>query len=79
FAVGLRDVFRQDPDWYDPCAYGTPPSRNPSGPVSGEEKVMRGGAWVSTTISIRTFWRDHFPADRCNDVIGFRCAKSADR
>ena len=66
-------------DWYDPCAYGASSDRNPTGPSSGEEKVLRGGAWMSTTISTRTFWRDHLPPDRCSDIVGFRCAKSADR
>ena len=62
-------------DWYDENDYaGSTPSRNPTGPSSGQYREMRGGSWNSEAGSVRAalrFWNS--PANRSND-IGFRCA-----
>jgi sulfatase modifying factor 1 len=33
-------------DWYDETYYQNAPDRNPTGPPSGEKRVLRGGAWL---------------------------------
>lgn len=34
-------------DWYDSNYYEFSPSENPSGPVSGKYRVLRGGSWYN--------------------------------
>jgi formylglycine-generating enzyme required for sulfatase activity len=33
-------------DWYDPAFYSKSPDRDPAGPKTGREKVVRGGSWA---------------------------------
>ena len=50
-------VWEWTSDWYDAKYYATSPRRNPTGPESGQEKVIRGGSWADcaevTTVSFR--------------------------
>jgi formylglycine-generating enzyme required for sulfatase activity len=63
-------------DWYDPDYYKTSPSKNPTGPSTGESKVIRGGSWGSGPDSLRTANREiHSPSIRGLGT-GFRCAKT---
>lgn len=52
-------------DWYAPDAYEqTPPQvTNPTGPVSGTEKVVRGGHYNSGAGELRSAARDHTKHD----------------
>jgi formylglycine-generating enzyme required for sulfatase activity len=60
-------------DWYDGSYYDRSPSRNPTGPSSGEYKVLRSGGWVIDQRSARAANRGYLtPGDRGSDV-GFRC------
>jgi formylglycine-generating enzyme required for sulfatase activity len=62
-------------DWYDKDYYRQSPERNPQGPQSGSEKVMRGGCWSYHPTDLRTSFRgSNIREDRAN-VLGFRCAK----
>ncbi|MEI7831638.1 MAG: SUMF1/EgtB/PvdO family nonheme iron enzyme [bacterium] len=61
-------------DWYG--AYAAPPVTNPTGPVTGKERIFRGGSW-GTGIGDK----DDRSADRNGDdpnlndsMVGFRCA-----
>jgi serine/threonine-protein kinase len=62
-------------DWYDEDYYRDSPYRNPTGPTSGTDKAMRGGAWYDgepqawVNCVIR---HQNPPSDRYEDV-GFRC------
>jgi formylglycine-generating enzyme len=63
-------------DWYDPNYYATAPDRNPTGPATGDAKVIRGGGWdVPRTIPV-TWLREQFipPTFARSPVTGFRCA-----
>jgi formylglycine-generating enzyme required for sulfatase activity len=61
-------------DWYDEGYYGDSPTENPSGPPSGSERAMRGGAWYDNEPWVRcTVRHQNPPWSRCDDV-GFRCA-----
>ena len=58
-------------DWF-----GTYPSErqsNPTGPASGEFKVVRGGSWYSTVRNVRTAYRGWFTPSNRGDSLGFRC------
>ena len=62
-------------DWYGP--YGDAAVNNPTGPISGEERVLRGGSWQINENGIRSSIRRKLnPAEWSQDV-GFRCASRA--
>jgi formylglycine-generating enzyme required for sulfatase activity len=63
-------------DWYDKDYYKNSPARNPQGPTSGKQAILRGGGWSGHVLSVRTPYRSMYaPAARA-DVVGFRCAKT---
>ena len=64
-------------DWYGSSYYANAPKDNPTGPASGEYRVLRGGSWIiNDPTRFRCAGRDRYgPGDR--DVYsGFRCALS---
>lgn len=67
-------------DWYQKDYYKNSPQRNPTGPAKGKERVLRGGAWSSSTESCRSAYRSSDPSidDTClsSDTIGFRCVRN---
>jgi len=63
-------------DWYSETYYRESPDRNPTGPGSGEARVMRGGSWfanVYTPLSVS--YRYSYDPDNTSDLIGLRCVK----
>ncbi len=62
-------------DWYDGDYYDKSPERNPTGPSSGEKRVLRGGAWDSTQAYVRSADRLKLSPTFRHDNIGFRCAR----
>ena len=62
-------------DWYGP--YTSMPVTNPTGPTTGNVRVMRGGSWNDGT-EYGTFYRSAFvntdSPDDDWDFLGFRCA-----
>ena len=64
-------------DWYDSDYYLDSPAENPTGPVSGDYRVLRGDSWNDNGSYVRVAYRYNYgPIDRYND-IGFRCVASA--
>jgi formylglycine-generating enzyme required for sulfatase activity len=63
-------------DWYDYDYYKNSPRRNPTGPTTGEDKVVRGGSWLYVPEFLRSAHR--FAAQPTNRHFGygFRCAKT---
>jgi len=62
-------------DWYDKGYYSISPKSNPTGPSSGQFRVLRGGSWFDgTPDSIRVSYRDRYDPMNMFDVVGFRCA-----
>lgn len=62
-------------DWYDEQYYTHSPSRNPSGPSSGQYRVLRGGSWDNSALSVRAADRYRgAPTYRLN-YVGFRCSR----
>jgi formylglycine-generating enzyme required for sulfatase activity len=64
-------------DWYAPGYYAISPSANPTGPLEGAQKVLRGGSWHTDEYNIRSADRHYLAPDVQDIVIGFRCALSA--
>jgi len=67
-------------DWYQVDYYRQSPITNPRGPVKGEKKVLRGGAWSTQAESCCSWMRycdDPGFTDACiaSDDYGFRCVR----
>lgn len=61
-------------DWYAPNYYGASPAKNPAGPATGKERVLRGGSWCcSLPDNFRIAFRDPFDPTGLSADIGFRC------
>ena len=64
-------------DWWQPDYYSASASQDPSGPTSGDYKVIRGGSWAQPAVEIGTTVRAFHNPNKGSGYIGFRCAKSA--
>ncbi len=64
-------------DWYDPGYYLNSSPENPSGPPSGEHRVVRGYTKYHTSLRATERFR-LVPTDAHFGGIGFRCARSVD-
>jgi eukaryotic-like serine/threonine-protein kinase len=63
-------------DWYDPDYYAVSPAANPTGPLTGTLRALRGGSWLNGASYVRTAYRFSAPAEYGNVYFGFRCASS---
>lgn len=52
---------------------------NPTGPLSGDRRVVRGGSWNASPDHVRSALRNHVGADEFVNQVGFRCAVSRDQ
>ena len=46
-------------DWYDSIYYKNSPQKNPTGPIKGETRALRGGSWLSRMDDVRCATRYH--------------------
>lgn len=63
-------------DWYSPTYYRLPEASglNPTGPVAGDQKVVRGGSWDAKPFFARTVHRQSLAPNEAGAWLGFRCA-----
>ena len=72
------NVLEWTADWYAPDFYAASPASNPTGPASGDRKVMRGGAFGNPDPTIYLAERRFSRPPNSGDVdIGFRCVMTA--
>jgi formylglycine-generating enzyme required for sulfatase activity len=68
-------------DWYDAAWYGQGEvayGPNPAGPISGSEKVTRGGSWDQRAFFARSVHRTSLDPLDSDFSTGFRCVDEAD-
>ncbi|HEB02901.1 MAG TPA: hypothetical protein ENI12_06690 [Nitrospirae bacterium] len=80
-AIGLYDmsgnVREWVADWFDDNYYSDSALNDPQGPVSGSDKVLRGGSWDDLPRYIRVSYRLRLSPEFKNSRNGFRCARSS--
>ncbi len=65
-------------DWFSPHAYWQSPPADPTGPMTGEKRVMRGGSYLchaSDCDRYRVDSRYSNPPDTGTTNLGFRCVR----
>ena len=80
-AFGLHgaagNVWEWVADWYQADAYAGGDVTNPTGPVAGTLRLLRGGSWVThDALQLRCSHRHKVPPDTYAYSIGFRVACS---
>ena len=73
FSDMLGNVSEWTNDWYG--TYSSGAQVNPTGPATGTQRVIRGGAWTPGAAYVRSSDRDDVPAANVDVVIGFRVAR----
>ncbi len=75
-ALGLFDVIGNVAEWcadrFAPYPGGDDPRIDPRGPGAGEERVIRGGSWRSSTVDARAAARRGLPPDAVEPEQGVR-------
>jgi sulfatase modifying factor 1 len=60
-------------DWYSSSYYSSSPTNNPTGPITGAYRVLRGGSWIPTAGHCRVVVRFNYWRVNRYDGVGFRC------
>ena len=61
-------------DWYSQTYYAESPVEDPTGPMNGTEKVVRGDSWNTDVESVHVTNRYSMTPEEYNNETGFRCA-----
>ncbi len=63
-------------DWFGSFPYGFPPYNDPVGPLSGSERVIRGGSCVDVAWNCESAFRGSFPPSLNTTNVGFRLVRT---
>jgi sulfatase modifying factor 1 len=64
-------------DWYDRGYYAESPAANPTGPLTGTLRVLRGGSWLNGADYVRAAYRFSASPEHGNSYFGFRCVNAS--
>lgn len=65
-------------DWYDETYYNESPAADPQGPVSGQERVLRGGSWATSAAYCHSAYRHSNDPSYLYYGYGFRVSKACE-
>lgn len=72
----VGNVWEWVQDWYTIAYSPILLVDNPTGPESGQNKVLRGGSWANNEQELRVANRSRERPSKASDFIGFRCIRS---
>lgn len=79
-AFGLHDTASNVEEWVQDCYHdsyeGAPTDGSARTAPGCQERVTRGGSFLTTVNDLRSSKRSHYPADTRDNRIGFRLARS---
>jgi serine/threonine-protein kinase len=64
-------------DWFQAGYYALAPRQDPTGPISGSDRVCRGGCYHFDAWSVRATYRVNMDPSHLIQPTGFRCVMSA--
>lgn len=65
-------------DYYSSDYYKSSSQFSPNGPLTGNNRVFRGGSYGNIDEDCRVSWRGNYVSDNCTFYIGFRLALTTD-
>ncbi len=70
------NVWEWTGDWYQEDYYQISPRKNPMGPASGRERVLRGGSWYNKPLTSRIAVCDRYAPELRLSYNGFRVVEA---
>ena len=72
------NVWEWTADYFSQTYYSVSPDANPTGPVTGDRYVVRGGGFWNGVTGMRVVARISLDAEAALNTVGFRCVMDAE-